>query len=49
MVVDHDMRGLLSLIDRAIVIRFGSKLASGTPAEIRANEAVQEAYLGGEL
>ena len=46
-VVDHNMRGLLSLIDRAIVIRFGSKLAEGTPEEIRANEEVQEAYLGG--
>jgi branched-chain amino acid transport system ATP-binding protein len=48
-VVDHNMRGLLSLIDRAIVIRFGSKLASGTPEEIRANKEVQEAYLGGSL
>jgi branched-chain amino acid transport system ATP-binding protein len=47
-VVDHNMRGLLSLIDRAIVIRFGSKLAEGTPEEIRANEEVQEAYLGGD-
>jgi branched-chain amino acid transport system ATP-binding protein len=45
-VVDHNMRGLLSLIDRAIVIRFGAKLAAGTPEEIRANEEVQEAYLG---
>ncbi|WP_336361470.1 ABC transporter ATP-binding protein [Haladaptatus sp. ZSTT2] len=48
-VVDHNMRGLLSLIDRAIVINFGSKLAEGTPAEIRENKLVQEAYLGGEL
>jgi branched-chain amino acid transport system ATP-binding protein len=48
-VVDHNMRGLLSLIDRAIVITFGEKLAEGTPEEIRANEEVQEAYLGGEL
>jgi branched-chain amino acid transport system ATP-binding protein len=47
-VVDHNMRGLLSLIDRAIVIRFGSKLAEGTPEEIRENEEVQEAYLGGD-
>ena len=46
-VVDHNMRGLLSLIDRAIVIQFGSKIAEGTPDEIRANETVQEAYLGG--
>ncbi|WP_340100451.1 ABC transporter ATP-binding protein [Salinibaculum salinum] len=48
-VVDHNMRGLLSLIDRAIVINFGSLLAEGTPEEIRENEEVQEAYLGGEL
>jgi branched-chain amino acid transport system ATP-binding protein len=48
-VVDHNMRGLLSLIDRAIVINFGSLLAEGTPEEIRENEQVQEAYLGGEL
>jgi branched-chain amino acid transport system ATP-binding protein len=46
-VVDHNMRGLLSLIDRAVVIRFGAKLAEGTPDEIRSNEEVQEAYLGG--
>ena len=46
-VVDHNMRGLLSLIDRAVVIRFGAKLAEGTPDEIRTNEEVQEAYLGG--
>ncbi len=48
-VVDHNMRGLLSLIDRAIVITFGELLAEGTPEEIRENEEVQEAYLGGEL
>jgi branched-chain amino acid transport system ATP-binding protein len=47
-VVDHNMRGLLELIDRAIVINFGAKLAAGTPAEIRENPAVQRAYLGGE-
>ncbi|WP_254663439.1 ABC transporter ATP-binding protein [Haladaptatus sp. W1] len=45
-VVDHNMRGLLSLIDRAVVIQFGSKIAEGTPDEIRENETVQEAYLG---
>ena len=47
-VVDHNMRGLLSLIDRGIVIRFGSLLAEGTPEEIMSNEKVQQAYLGGE-
>lgn len=48
-VVDHNMRGLLSLIDRAIVITFGEKLAEGTPEEIRENKEVREAYLGGTL
>ena len=47
-VVDHNMRGLLQLIDRAIVINFGEKIAEGTPEEIRNDKAVQEAYLGGE-
>jgi branched-chain amino acid transport system ATP-binding protein len=48
-VVDHNMRGLLSLIDRAVVIRFGAKLAEGTPEEITENPEVQKAYLGGDL
>lgn len=46
-VVDHNMRGLLSLIDRAVVINFGERIADGTPEEIRNNPTVQEAYLGG--
>jgi branched-chain amino acid transport system ATP-binding protein len=47
-VVDHNMRGLLSLIDRAIVIQFGAKIATGPPDEIRRDARVREAYLGGE-
>jgi branched-chain amino acid transport system ATP-binding protein len=43
------MRGLLQLIDRAIVINFGSLLANGSPDEIKNNPDVQEAYLGGGL
>lgn len=46
-VVDHNMRGLLSLIDRAVVIQFGSKIAEGDPDDIKRDPAVQEAYLGG--
>lgn len=46
-VVDHNMRGLLSLIDRAVVINFGERIADGTPEEIKNNPTVQEAYLGG--
>jgi branched-chain amino acid transport system ATP-binding protein len=47
-VVDHNMRGLLSLIDRAIVIQFGSMIAKGDPEEIKNDPVVQEAYLGGD-
>ena len=47
-VVDHNMRGLLSLIDRAFVIQFGSKIAEGPPDVIRNDPTVQEAYLGGD-
>jgi branched-chain amino acid transport system ATP-binding protein len=46
-IVDHNMRGLLDLIDRAIVVNFGELIAEGAPEEITSNEQVQEAYLGG--
>jgi len=47
-VIDHNMRGLLELVDRAIVINFGAKIADGSPEEIASNEEVQKAYLGGD-
>ncbi|WP_136717754.1 ABC transporter ATP-binding protein [Halorientalis salina] len=47
-VVDHNMRGLLSLIDRGIVIQFGSMIAEGDPEAIKNDPTVQEAYLGGD-
>lgn len=47
MLVEHDMAVVFDLADRISVLVYGQILATGTPAEIRANAAVQEAYLGG--
>ena len=46
LVVEHDMNVVFSLSDRISVLVYGDLLASGTPEEIRTNQAVQEAYLG---
>jgi branched-chain amino acid transport system ATP-binding protein len=45
--IDHNMRGLMKLVDRVVVMCFGEKLAEGTPQEVSANPRVQEAYLAG--
>ncbi|MCK6449867.1 MAG: ABC transporter ATP-binding protein [Alphaproteobacteria bacterium] len=46
--IEHDMDAVFSIADEITVMVNGSVLASGTPAEIRANKAVQDAYLGEE-
>ena len=45
--VEHDMGVVFNLADRISVLVYGEVIATGTPAEIRSNPAVQEAYLGG--
>jgi branched-chain amino acid transport system ATP-binding protein len=47
--VEHDMGVVFDLADRISVLVYGEVIATGTPAEIRANAAVQEAYLGASL
>ena len=46
LLVEHDMRLVMSICDRICAISFGKFLACGTPSEIQGNAQVQEAYLG---
>lgn len=48
LLVEHDMNLVMGICDRLCVINFGRKIAEGTPQEIQASPAVQEAYLGKE-
>ena len=48
LLVEHDMNLIMDISDRILVLDFGKVLASGTPAEIKENRTVIEAYLGVE-
>jgi branched-chain amino acid transport system permease protein len=47
LLVEHDMGFVMGLVDRLVVMDFGTRIAEGAPEAVRADIRVQEAYLGG--
>jgi branched-chain amino acid transport system ATP-binding protein/branched-chain amino acid transport system permease protein len=48
LLVEHDMRFVMGLVDHIVVLDFGTKIAEGSPAAITSDPAVLAAYLGAE-
>jgi branched-chain amino acid transport system ATP-binding protein len=49
LLIEHDVKLVMGVCDRVLVLDYGKKIAEGTASEVQRNEAVIAAYLGGEV